>query len=324
MMRESIIRYPVLWFLGLSFFVSWILFGIASAVETNSLFIILGLNIPFLAAQLITLFMKGKLALPPLKTHFIALLFYLLLIILFQHFILNEPMYLMTVFLAFFVADLLAFNISETFDKRKCCYLLRTIYHVKAHAGKILVSVSIYILFTILIYFMGIESSLIFMIGEIHILSISVFVLLISFFLLGPSSEMAFRGFLLPKLAVHISPLFISLVYALLYFIWLMPLYQYVIDINISTLFNIFAWLLTLNIIFTWLFIRLRGSLLVLGLKVSILISFILIFNVTIEQLRNAFIFSAILASFIVLFDPLIKNQSKALTFLKTYSDMDY
>ncbi len=323
-MRESITKYATIWFLGLSFSMSWIFFEIASLIESGALLILLGLNIPMMIAVLLTLFIKGKLTMPPLKTHFITLGFYFLLVIIFMHSILNTPLNLVTIFLAVFVADLLAFNISQTFDKRKCCYLLRTMYDIKSHAATLLMGIILYLVITIFMYFYGFESALILSIGELHILSISVFILFIAFFLLGASAVMAFKGFLLPVLTVRFSPLISSVIFTSIYFLWFMPIYQYVMEVKWNTLINGFAWLVVLNIIIIWLYFKCRASLLIIGLVTAVLISTFIIFDFTMNDLRIIFIAGALFASLIVIFDPLMKNQPKALTFLKTHSDIDY
>lgn len=88
----------------------------------------------------------------------------------------------------------------------------------------------------------------------------------------GGMEEIGWRGFALPRLQKIYSPLVASLLLGVVWALWHLPLYfngQYTADSNsgpaalMGILFR-FEWSLPISIIFTWVYNRARGSLLVM------------------------------------------------------------
>lgn len=89
--------------------------------------------------------------------------------------------------------------------------------------------------------------------------------LLTVFFTGGICEEVGWRGFLLPELQKHFSPLTASLIIGPIWTFWHLPIYLNGVR-PVANLVPFFAMVIILSIIFTWLYNRTSGSVLLVVL----------------------------------------------------------
>ncbi len=322
--------------IGGSLLIAWILFslqGLSETVDSIRLLIILGMNVPTFIAIIITIQLKGKAFLPPLNSHLMIFGLMSILVLLSKNIILDIPNQVGSVIMALIIADLLSYMFSVTVPNRKSCYLLRSMYDIPPsllRVGLSLIALPvIYGMVGLSITLFNLDASVLFRYSHLTTFDAifnSVLVLLSAVFLWGGiGSEIGLRGFVLPRILKHVSPVLSSLMIGIIQLVWLTPLYLVgVFDaLNINGA-EFFVWIILINIILTWVFLRTRASILATTGVLSMMIG--LHYLLIVDQGFMLLIFSvaALFAILSLLLDGIMLDKTKALEHLNHKTDIDY
>ncbi len=274
-MAEIFDRYPLQAFFILSFSVAWVIWSISPLLamgdeQIQTLIDIIGLFSKALIALIITLRRHNLSLMPSIRRH-LSLFGVFSAIILFVMSTGFIELTIITVILALILADLLAYLIGMLFTYRHHEAVFWNRIHRLKRPATILVWASFPLLFLIAL-FIGLMASESwfwpFFMGSVLIYHI-FFVLLIIFFTLVGSAlifELAYRGFLAPYFIQKSPPLISGLAMGALMVIWLFPLFvngffhNYGFNVeNLRFMLNILFWLLPLNVILMWIYLRFKG-----------------------------------------------------------------
>lgn len=276
-MEEMFKRYPLRTFLILSFAISWLIWALSPLLSMGDLDVQRMLDVIGLFSKafiaLIILLRQADISLwPPLKRHFslFGIFTAILLFVMSTGFM---EIRLVTVILALLMADILAYIAGMLFAHRNNPdFFGGEIRHLKT-PWIVLVILLFPLLFGLSNLFTMLFGGQIFwpsFVGNMMIYQVFYVILFVFFILFGSALiiEPAYRGFLAPYLIKKMSPVFTGILLGILMSLWLAPLFinGFVGEAGLGVaqlnmLFNAFLWILPLNVILMWFYLRFKGIL---------------------------------------------------------------
>ncbi|GEM_PF-1400139 len=336
-MRAFISRQPALFVLASSFLAAWVIWGVSPLFEeVNEGFKrqldLLGLLAPSLAALFVTTSLKGLSFIPNLRTHLIAFVFAFTLMLAAMVSVFDMTFSPLSIFGALMLSDLAAYVVSLSLTHKKSGHLFRSVADYKIPPVWLLVGLLIFpfiLLGSALATGMTLADIGGFFepyatLGErLSVVVVTLFALATFGGALG--QELCWRGFLMPRMVRRFHPFIVSLLIGALWALWYAPLYfNGFYEGGLEGVLIRFLWNVPLAIVFTWVFIRGRGSVLLAILMHASLSIGLFVLPLSENALEYAVFALIAIALFISLVDPLLRRKNDAFEHLRDRSDLYY